>query len=398
MAIIMRCASCRARRKKEKGPCPACGAEGVRFVIDYWPDGRNGPRCRRYLDPDIRSLKIAMEIDADTKQAIRDRRRPDLTPGKITYTATMDDLIPDYMADFRLKHRSKINPRRQELSFNEREQSLSIVARILGPVPLIQIDRHSIAKYQKVRSQHITRTKRPVTNRTINKELSYMASFLNWARRAKEIPVPPLKLDMLPHQRPRPIILSPDEVTRLVDAAEPFYRAYFLCLYTLGFRLSEATYLRWRDIDREAKTVTTIQKGGTVKIEPLNAWLDAALKALKKESKRKPGPDDYVFYNPRTERPVMDIRTPLERAAKKAGIIKRVTPHLLRHSIATHMLAKGINLRTIQAMLGHAQVGTTEWYTHVVTDDIRDATKDLFAEMRRGKRKKVGVKKTLTQR
>ena len=82
----------------------------------------------------------------------------------------------------------------------------------------------------------------------------------------------------------------------------------------------------------------------------------------------------------------------------KAGITKDITPHLLRHSIATHMLAKGINLRTIQAMLGHAQVATTEWYTHVVTDDIRDATKDLFAEMRRGKRKKVGVKKTLTQR
>lgn len=88
----------------------------------------------------------------------------------------------------------------------------------------------------------------------------------------------------------------------------------------------------------------------------------------------------------------------LARAAKKAGITKDITPHLLRHSIATHMLAKGINLRTIQAMLGHAQVATTEWYTHVVTDDIRDATKDLFAEMRRGKRKKVGVKKTLTQR
>ena len=202
---------------------------------------------------------------------------------------------------------------------------------------------------------------------------------------------------MLPHQRPRPIILSPDEVTRLVDAAEPFYRAFFLCLYTLGFRLSEATYLRWRDIDRESKTVTVIQKGGSVKVEPLNAWLDAALKTLKKELKSKPEPDDYVFLNPRKGRPVMDIRTPLERAAKKAGIIKRVTPHLLRHSVATHLLAKGKNLRTIQAMLGHAQVGTTEWYTHVVTDDIRDATAGMFAEMSK-KRIKGGVKKTLTQR
>lgn len=391
MAIIIKCAGCKTRRKSDKGACSACGTTDLRFIIDYWPEGRNGPRCRRYLDPDIRSLKIAMEIDADTKQAIRDRRRPDLTPGKITYTATMDDLIPDYMADFRLKHRSKINPRRQELSFNEREQSLSIVARILGPVPLIQIDRHSIAKYQKVRSQHITRTKRPVTNRTINKELSYMASFLNWARRAKEIPVPPLKLDMLPHQRPRPIILSPDEVTRLVDAAEPFYRAYFLCLYTLGFRFSEAQYLRWRDIDRADKTVRCIQKGGGAKVEPLNAWLDAALKKIPQGQ-----PDDYVFCSPRTGRPVVEIRKALARAAKKAGITKDITPHLLRHSIATHMLAKGINLRTIQAMLGHAQVATTEWYTHVVTDDIRAATADMFKRMR--KRQATAQKKHLTRR
>ena len=398
MAIIIKCAGCKARRKTEKGLCPACGNTGVRFVIDYWPEGRNGSRCRRYLDPDIKSLKIAREIDHETKQAIRDRRRPDLTPSRIMYTATMTELIDEYMADFRMRHRTNTHARRQELSFHEREQSLEILARILGPVPIIQVDRHSIATYQKTRSQHITRTKRRVTNRTINKELSYLASFLNWARRAKEIPVPPLKIDMLPHQRPRPIILSPDEVVRLVAEAEPFYRAFFLCLYTLGFRLTEATYIRWRDVDRDGKTISAIQKGGSLKIEPLNAWLDAALQALKKETekktKRKVTPDEYVFFNPRTGRPVMDIRTPLERAAKAAGIIKHVTPHLLRHSIATHLLARGKNLRTIQAMLGHAQVGTTEWYTHVVTEDIREATAGLFDEMRG----KQGQKKALTRR
>ena len=324
---------------------------------------------------------------------------PPLTKGAPESTAylTFDeqqnvlDAIPE-------RHRTNTHARRQELSFHEREQSLEILARILGPVPIIQVDRHSIATYQKTRSQHITRTKRRVTNRTINKELSYLASFLNWARRAKEIPVPPLKIDMLPHQRPRPIILSPDEVVRLVAEAEPFYRAFFLCLYTLGFRLTEATYIRWRDVDRDGKTISAIQKGGSLKIEPLNAWLDAALQALKKETekktKRKVTPDEYVFFNPRTGRPVMDIRTPLERAAKAAGIIKHVTPHLLRHSIATHLLARGKNLRTIQAMLGHAQVGTTEWYTHVVTEDIREATAGLFDEMRG----KQGQKKALTRR
>lgn len=389
MAIIIKCAQCKARRKSDRGACPACGHHGVRFVVDYWPDGRNGKRCRRYLDPDIKSLALAKEIDAETKKAIRDRRRPDLTPSRIMYTATFDELIPEYMSDFRLRHRSGVNPRRQEQSFAEREGSLNIVSKLLGPMAIIQFDKHAVSKYQKVRSQHVTRTGRKVTNRTINKELSYIASFLAWARKAKEIPVPALKIDMLPHQRPRPIILSPDEVVRLVDAAEPFYRAFFLCLYTLGFRLSEATYLRWADVDRDNGTVKAYQKGGDLKFEPLNPWLDEALVALKKQTiarrpkgAKKIDPDEYIFLNARTGRPVMDIRTPLERAAKKAGIIKRVTPHLLRHSIATHMLSRKINLRTIQQMLGHSQVGTTEWYTHVIIDNVRDATKDMFAEMR----------------
>jgi site-specific recombinase XerD len=397
MAVIIKCARCRVRRKSDKGPCPACGGEGLRFVLDYWPEGRNGTRCRRILDPDVQLLRVAQEIDKNNRQSIREHRRPDLTPRQVTYTGMLADLIPDYMTNYKMRHRTSVNARRQELSFNEREQSLQILARILGPTPVSQIDRHAAAKYQTIRSQHSTRTKRAVTNRTINKELSYLASFLNWARTEKEIPVAHFKMPMLPEIRPRPIVLSPDEVRRLVDAAEPFYRAYFLCLYTLGFRLTEAAYLRWRDIDRESKSVSAVQKGGTIKIEPLNAWLDKALKAMKKESKRKPGPDDYVFFNARTGRPVLDIRAPLERAATAAGIIKRVTPHLLRHSIATHLLARGKNLRTIQAMLGHAQVGTTEWYTHVVTDDIRDATKDLFAEMSK-KQKTARHKKNIDRK
>jgi hypothetical protein len=63
MAIIIKCKSCKERRKKDTGPCPACGAVELIFIIDYWPDGRNGKRCQRYLDDNIQSLAVALEID-----------------------------------------------------------------------------------------------------------------------------------------------------------------------------------------------------------------------------------------------------------------------------------------------------------------------------------------------
>lgn len=380
MAVIIKCAHCKRTRKTDQGSCSACGHDRVRFVIDYRPDGRYGVRCRRMLDDDVQSLAIAREIDRETKIAIHERKKPDFAPD-LNYHWTFDDLIPKYMEWFKLNHRTQVNPHRLEKSFGEREQSLKIFSRSIGNIPVMQFDRHIVSQYQKIRSQHITRTGLAVTNRTINKELCYVASMLNWCRKHKEIEIQPCKIEMLAHRRPRPIILSPDEVIGLIDAAEPFYRAFFLCLYTLGFRLSEATYLRWIDIDLATGTIRAIQKGGTEKVEPMNQWLSDALDVLRAE-KPAANPEDYIFVSPRTGRPVADIRRAMERAAKNAGITKRITPHLLRHSIATHLLTNGANLRTIQHMLGHAQVTTTEWYTHVITDDIRQATTGMFENMR----------------
>lgn len=377
MAIIIKCAGCKVRRQSNTGPCPKCGETRTRFLIDYWPNGRHGVRCQRYLDNDITSLAVAREIDKETKLAIKDRRRPDLTANLSQYATTFDELFDEYMEWFRLHHRSNVNADRLERSFTEREQSLEIFSKINGPMAIIHFDKHAVARYHKIRSQQITRKKTRVSNRTINKELAYVASFLKWCRTEKDLNVPPLKIAMLPYNRPTPIVLSPDEVQRLIDAAEPIYRAFFLCLYTLGLRYTEAACLRWRDIDRASKVVRVIQKGGTEKIEPLNKWLDQALRKLKKG-----GADDYVFPGRRKDKPLTNIRRAIERARTKAKIVKTVSPHLLRHSIATHLLSKGTNLRTIQVMLGHSQIQTTQRYTHVITDDIKNATAGMFEKMR----------------
>lgn len=377
MAIIIKCAGCKARLKTDKPPCPECGGVDIRFIIDYWPNGRHGTRCQRYLDDNIQSLAVAREIDKETKLAIRERRRPDLTKNISQYATTFDELFDEYMEWFRLHHRSNVNADRLERSFTEREQSLEIFSKINGPMAIIHFDKHAVARYHKIRSQQITRKGTRVSNRTINKELAYVASFMKWCRTEKDMDIPPLKIAMLPYNRPTPIVLSPDEVKRLIDAAEPVYRAFFLCLYTLGLRYTEAACLRWRDIDRASKVVRVVQKGGTEKIEPLNKWLDQALRKLKKG-----GADDYVFPGRRKDKPLTNIRRAIERARTKAKIVKAVSPHLLRHSIATHLLSKGTNLRTIQVMLGHSQIQTTQRYTHVITEDIKNATAGMFEKMR----------------
>lgn len=377
MAIIIKCAGCKVRRKSNTGPCPKCGATEKRFIIDYRPQGRNGTRCQRFLDEAITSLAVAREIDKETKLAIKERRRPDLASPVSQYSATFDELFDEYMEWFRLHHRSNVNADRLERSFREREQSLAIFSRVNGPMAVSHFEKHAVARYHKIRSQQITAKKTPVSNRTINKELNYVASFLKWCRNEKDMEIPPLKIAMLPYNRPTPIVLSPNEVQRLIDAAEPVYRAFFLCLYTLGLRYTEAACLKWKDIDRASKVVRVVQKGGSEKIEPLNKWLDQALKKLKKG-----GADDYVFPGRRKGKPLTNIRRAIERAAKKGKIVKVVTPHLLRHSIATHLLSRGTNLRTIQVMLGHSQIQTTQRYTHVITDDIKNATAGMFEKMR----------------
>jgi integrase len=255
MAIIIKRKSCKTRLKTDKEACPACGGKEVRFILDYWPTGRHGKSRQRFLDDNIKSLAIAREIDKETKLAIRERRNPEMAQDMIPqYSATFDELIPEYMEDYRLQHRSNVHPDRLERSFREREQALAIVSKIIGPMPVIHFDKHTATKYQLTRSKQKTARKTEVKNRTINKELTYVLSFLTWCRKKKGIDIKP-EFDMLPYDRPKLVVLSPSEVQKFMSSAasEPFYLAYFLVCYTLGFRRSEAKYLRWCDIDRANK-------------------------------------------------------------------------------------------------------------------------------------------------
>ena len=117
------------------------------------------------------------------------------------------------------------------------------------------------------------------------------------------------------------------------------------------------------------------QKGGTWKLLPINDQVVEAVKAVIKL--RKPKPGKALFSVRKSGAPIQNIRKALERFCKAAKVTKKVNPHLFRHSIATHLMGADVNLRTIQQYLGHAQISTTEFYTHVAMGHLRQAQKSI---------------------
>lgn len=356
MALIVKCRICRKRVRTEGPSCPLCGSDNLRYIVDYWPRGRNGNRKQFTLPDEVRSFSRARELEraflATTRSRIRERPKAEKHP-------TVDELFPDYLAWHHL-HKAPTTWHDVSRSW---ENSLRP---IFGSLEVREVATEHYSLFQQYRAT-------TVSNRTINKELDYFSGFLRWCRREKKMDVPRILYDELPYSRPLPIILSQDEVSRILEAArkEPVYHALLLCLYTMGLRMSEARNLKVEDFDFGNLSIRVLQKGGTWKLLPINEQVSKAVGRLIKSRKLKIGA--YVFTVRKSGKPIQNMRKALQRICKRARVTKRVHPHLFRHSIATHMLALDVNLRTIQRYLGHSQVQTTEFYTHVAMNHLRNA-------------------------
>jgi integrase/recombinase XerC len=177
-----------------------------------------------------------------------------------------------------------------------------------------------------------------------------------------------------PHRLPRH--LRPGEIESLIEAAsgdDPLSRrdrALLELLYASGLRVGELTGLDWTDIDLEARTVRVLGKGGKERMVPfgkpaaraLAAWLEA-WEAVRQNAS---GADEAVFLNYRGGRlGSRSVRRILDRYVEAAALAAGVHPHTLRHTFATHLLEGGADLRTIQELLGHSSLSTTQRYTHV---------------------------------
>ncbi len=190
--------------------------------------------------------------------------------------------------------------------------------------------------------------------------------------------------EFLPYPRDRrrlPTVLSREEVARLIDSAGTlFRRTLLMTLYATGMRRSELACLKVSDIDSQRMILRAVEgKGGKDRDLPLSP---ALLETLR-EYWRWRMPKTYLFpsRDPRRgpEQPISDktVWIACNEAAHCAGIRKRVTPHTLRHSWATHLLEAGTDLRTIQVLLGHGDLETTAQYLHLSQRHLQTVTNPL---------------------
>jgi site-specific recombinase XerD len=184
-------------------------------------------------------------------------------------------------------------------------------------------------------------------------------------------------LTFVAEPRKIPVVLSPEEVTRFLDAAPgPKYKAAFSAAYGAGLRVSEVVALKVSDVD-SGRMLLRIEQGKGRKDR--FAMLSPQLLELLRDWWRIARPRVWLFpgrdrINPLTPR---QFTRAVHAAAHMAEISKRVTPHTLRHSFATHLLEQNIDVRVIQVLLGHAKLETTSLYTRVATNTIRTVMSPL---------------------
>lgn len=178
-----------------------------------------------------------------------------------------------------------------------------------------------------------------------------------------------------------PEVLTTEEVDRLEQAIDlskwegQRNKAIIEVLFSCGLRVSELVTLRLSDLYLEEHFVRVVGKGRKERLVPIS---ESAIKQLqlwfidRNLMDIKPGEEDYVFLNRRGAHLTRTmILIMIKRLGEEAGISKTISPHTLRHSFATALLAGGADLRAIQAMLGHESIGTTEIYTHIDTHELR---------------------------
>lgn len=329
-----------------------------RYVIDYYPDGRKGRRVRLTLPPAITDRQIVEEIERDLRSGYENSEL------RADSASRVSEIFPSYLSHCEL-HMADSTYRNVAWTWEKQLEPR------LGSTWISEIDTGHLTMYKRLRKSD------GVSNRTVNKEMSYFMGFLKWCRSELKLNIKDVRYLRLKQEKKTQVPLSIDEAIRLILHADPPYKIFMLCLYSLGLRFSEAASLLWRDLDEANRTIRVMGKGSKERVLPVSDWLLYALGTLPRT-----GQDSLIFRSRITGGRIRDIRCAMRRAAAKAGIVKHVNPHLLRHTLATHMMGMNINIKIIQKWLGHTRESTTaDMYTHAELDHLRNAQAAIDVQM-----------------
>ncbi|MFA5803216.1 MAG: site-specific tyrosine recombinase XerD [Melioribacteraceae bacterium] len=198
---------------------------------------------------------------------------------------------------------------------------------------------------------------------------------------------PTEKLSRVKKARKLPSVLTLPEIEMILNAPQTSEttglrdKAILETFYSSGLRVSELTNLKINDLFFDDEVIRVLGKGSKERIVPIGSsaikWLKEYLTRSRPHLEKKTKSQNFVFLNKRgTKLSRMWIWKIFDHYAKEAGISKNIHPHIFRHSFATHLLEGGADLRAVQEMLGHADISTTQIYTHVDRNYIKQEHKD----------------------
>ncbi|QQS27073.1 tyrosine-type recombinase/integrase [bacterium] len=262
-----------------------------------------------------------------------------------------------------------------------------------GDIQVAKITDKTIAGWRKWLNRLQLDDGRSVSITTINYHLIAMRSFLKYLARQDIESLPPERIELAKAVRPQVAFLDAEEVARLVEAvsnkdlAGKRDRAIVLLLFSGGLRVSELVNLNRDDVNTARGEFTIRGKGQKDRPVFLSELAAAALNDYLSARTDK---DDALFihlaHKKAEESPATARLTPrsvqriIERGRISAGITKRVTPHTLRHSFATDLLSHGADLRSVQELLGHANVATTQVYTHITNPKLKEVHQKFHSD------------------
>jgi len=251
---------------------------------------------------------------------------------------------------------------------------LKAFASFLGEKDITAVDHFTLRKYlAEMRAKNYSK-------RTTARKLASLRTFFKFLYREGHIKTNPITAILTPKlDKKLPVFLDVDKVAKLVqsppddNASGLRDRAILETLYSSGLRVSELVGLDEDDMDFISGVIKVLGKGSKERLVPIGEPAIAAIrKYLSERNKGKVRDKDAVFLN-RSGTRLTDrsIRRIVDKYIKKCSIVEHISPHSLRHSFATHLLDRGADLRSVQELLGHMNLSTTQIYTHVTMDRLK---------------------------
>lgn len=217
------------------------------------------------------------------------------------------------------------------------------------------------------------------SKRSIARKISSCRAFFKYLLRERKVKLNPFEHILSPKLGKRlPSFLYPEEVIKLLNAVKlklkngPRDLAILELIYASGMRVGEIASIKLEDIDLENGEILVHGKGDKERIVLIGSHAVSSIRSYLSQRKNTAGNDKVLFLGRTGSRLTSrSMERMVRKYARKAGLAKRVTPHTLRHSFATHLLERGADLKIVQELLGHSSLSTTQIYTHLTKEKLK---------------------------